>query len=69
MIFVHRGLLKLDGGLRYLTVGECARLQTLPNGWPFAGRDDDARLGQIGNVVPPDGATAVIAAVRDAMVR
>jgi site-specific DNA-cytosine methylase len=60
-------MLKLDGGLRYLTAGELARLQTFPDGWPFAGRDDDARLKQIGNAVPPDGAAAVMAAVRDAL--
>ncbi len=57
-----------DGrGTRYFTVEECARLQTFPDGWPFAGRDDEARLKQIGNAVPPDGARALMAAVRDAL--
>jgi site-specific DNA-cytosine methylase len=49
------------------TVGECARLQTFPDGWPFADRDDDALLRQIGNAVPPDGAAAVMAAVARAL--
>lgn len=62
-------LLRVEGGcgLRYLTVGECAALQTFPAGWPFAGRNDDARLAQVGNAVPPDGAAVLMAAVRDAL--
>jgi DNA (cytosine-5)-methyltransferase 1 len=53
------------GARRKLTLGECATLQTFPEGYPFAG-DVEARYRQVGNAVPPVLAAAVARAVRAA---
>lgn len=53
------------GARRKLTLGECATLQTFPEGYPFAG-DTEARYRQVGNAVPPILAAAVARAVRAA---
>ena len=53
------------GERRKLTLGECAALQTFPEGYPFAG-DVEAKYRQVGNAVPPMLATAVARAIRAA---
>lgn len=51
------------GARRKLTIGECAALQTFPEGYPFAGDVED-RYRQVGNAVPPTLAAAVARAIR-----
>lgn len=51
------------GKRRKLTLGECAALQTFPEGYPFVG-DLEARYRQVGNAVPPTLAAAVGRAIR-----
>lgn len=51
------------GARRKLTLGECATLQTFPEGYPFAGGVED-RYRQVGNAVPPALAAAVARAIR-----
>jgi DNA (cytosine-5)-methyltransferase 1 len=55
--------LATDGGRRKLTLGECATLQTFPEGYPFVG-DLEARYRQVGNAVPPALAAAVARSIR-----
>lgn len=51
------------GARRKLSLGECAALQTFPEGYPFAGAVED-RYRQVGNAVPPTLAAAVARAIR-----
>ncbi len=53
------------GARRKLTLGECAALQTFPEGYPFTG-DVEARYRQVGNAVPPVLAAVVARAVKAA---
>ncbi len=53
------------GARRKLTLGECATLQTFPEGYPFVG-DVESRYRQVGNAVPPMLAAVVARAVRAA---
>lgn len=53
------------GARRKLTLGECATLQTFPEGYPFVG-DVEAQYRQVGNAVPPMLAAVVARAVRAA---
>jgi hypothetical protein len=57
--------LATDGAWLKLTLGECASLQTFPEGYPFAG-GVESRYRQVGNAVPPSLAAAVARAVRAA---
>ncbi len=61
-------LLRTDGGcgLRYLTIPELAALQAFPEGWPFAGPEEE-QMRQIGNAVPPPMAEALMRAVARAL--
>lgn len=54
-----------QGARRKLTLGECATLQTFPEGYPFVG-DVESRYRQVGNAVPPMLAAVVARAVRAA---
>jgi len=47
-----------DGGLRYFTIRECARLQTFPDDYVFSGQWC-ASVRQVGNAVPVDFAFSV----------
>ncbi len=52
---------------RFLSVREAARVKTFPDTWRFEGANDEARLRQIGNAVPPILATVLIRAVARAL--
>lgn len=45
-------IVKDDGSLRYLSVRECARMQSFPDCYYFSGKRSQA-IRQIGNAVPP----------------
>ena len=57
-------LLQPDGGVRYFTVRESARLQTFPDDYAFEGAWGEA-MRQIGNAVPIGLAQIVAEAVRE----
>ena len=60
-------IVKLDNGrLRYLTVRECARVQTFPDTWVFSGPRSEASR-QIGNAVPVRLAQTIAAEIRAAI--
>lgn len=61
-------MVKDDGGVRYFTVRECARLQSFPDEYGFHGSWSDA-VRQIGNAVPVRLAAVVASAVRDHLVQ
>lgn len=48
-----------DGGVRYFSVRECARLQTFPDEWIFEGSWTES-MRQLGNAVPVTLAAAVV---------
>lgn len=52
-----------DGGIRYFTVRECARLQTFPDDYVFHGSWTEA-MRQLGNAVPLDLAAYIVASIR-----
>jgi DNA (cytosine-5)-methyltransferase 1 len=47
-----------DGSVRYLSVRECARLQTFPDNWVFKGSWTET-MRQLGNAVPVDLAMGI----------
>ena len=51
---------------RYLTVRECARLQTFPDDFKFTGNASE-RMQQIGNAVPPVLALQIATVVRESL--
>ena len=53
-----------DGGVRYFTVREAARLQTFPDGYVFDGTWSET-MRQIGNAVPVILAQAVASSVAE----
>lgn len=53
-----------DGSVRYMSLRECARIQTFPDSWAFTG-NATARARQIGNAVPVLLAQRVAEALRD----
>ena len=56
--------------MRLLAIPEIALLQTFPKEprpWRLAGRDDDARLRQLGNAVPPEMAHVLMKAMADVL--
>jgi DNA (cytosine-5)-methyltransferase 1 len=53
---------------RYLTLRECARIQTFPDEFAFAGTATE-RMLQIGNAVPPRLAHAIAQSLRDDLER
>lgn len=57
-----------DGGLRYLTVREAARVQTFPDDYEFSGSWGEG-MRQIGNAVPVMLAEAVAKSVAGALAR
>ena len=61
------GVVRLDdGSIRYLTVRECARIQTFPDTWRFAG-PRGAQMRQIGNAVPCNLGFFVAQGIRNSM--
>jgi len=59
-------LLRDDGSFRYLTVRECARIQTFPDDHTFAGPRSEA-MRQIGNAVPVELARVISASIAGAL--
>jgi DNA (cytosine-5)-methyltransferase 1 len=57
-----------DGGLRYFSVRECARIQTFPDEWVFAGSWTES-MRQLGNAVPVLLAETVATRLRETIRR
>lgn len=57
---------RLDGGLRRLTIGECAALQGFPDAWEFVGTRA-SRYRQVGNAVPAVFGQALGRAILEAL--
>lgn len=55
-----------DGTLRYLSVRECARLQTFPDEWVFAGSWTES-MRQLGNAVPVELARVVASRLNEVL--
>lgn len=55
-----------DGSVRYFSVRECARLQTFPDEWEFAGSWTES-MRQLGNAVPVELARVVATRLRDTL--
>ena len=59
-------LVNANGKVRYLTVRECARIQTFPNDWRFQGRWSHVTR-QLGNAVPVALAEVMAKSLKDAL--
>lgn len=59
-------MLKDDGSIRYLTVRECARVQTFPDAYQFNGSRTEA-MRQIGNAVPVSLAKTLTCSIREVL--
>jgi DNA (cytosine-5)-methyltransferase 1 len=56
-----------DGSLRYFSVRECARLQTFPDEWVFAGSWTES-MRQLGNAVPVELARLVASRLSEVLI-
>lgn len=59
-------VLKDDGSIRYMTVRECARVQSFPDAYQFSGSRTEA-MRQIGNAVPVSLAKTLTCSIREAL--